>query len=267
MKTRLSILLLIFLFLSGCGATTAPTATPDQNTPTVLPPQEPTSTVPIVTPTMTTAILPGMETSVTPESTMTLEATATIAQVQMTVLSDGKQTSQPQSGVCQQPSNWVAYTVQASDTLSSLGQRTGTGWQQIQSANCLTSTMILAGQVLLLPYIPAPPVGITEVVEPPDAPPPGNPRLEVVPGSGPAGTTFIFKIRDFDPFAIITVKIESSKRILISSFPITMDAKGNFDVAWVSPSGLAIGLYSVRPFRPDGTQGKRGTFGIVGSYP
>ena len=164
MKTRLSILLLLSLFLSGCGATAAPAATLVQSTPTALAVQEPTSTVSIVTPTLDIATMMVTEPSATAESTMTQQATATIAQLIMEVLPE----------VCQRPQNWVAYTVARNDTLSSLGQRTGTSWQQIQSANCLTSTTIFAGQRLYVPFIPAPPVGIAEVPsETPRPPPPG----------------------------------------------------------------------------------------------
>jgi LysM repeat protein len=175
MKTPPSILLLLSLFLSGCGVTTAPTATLVQSTPTASAPQEPTSTVSIVTPTLDIATITVTEPSVTDESTMTPQATATIAQLIMEVLPDGQQTALPQPEVCQQPQNWVAYTVARNDTLSSLGQRTGTSWQQIQSANCLTSTTIFAGQRLYVPFIPAPPVGIAEVpsVETPGPPPAG----------------------------------------------------------------------------------------------
>jgi LysM repeat protein len=175
MKTRLSILL-ASLFLSGCGATAVQTATLVQNTPTVLAPQEPTLTVSIVTPTLDIVTNMITEQSATPGPTTTPESTATILQVQMQVLPDGQQMALPPPAACQRPQNWVAYIVQRSDTLSSLGQRTGTSWQQIQSANCLTSTLIFSGQTLYLPFVP-PALAVTNLpvseTPIPILPPPG----------------------------------------------------------------------------------------------
>lgn len=210
MKTLLSVLLLTSFILSGCGATAAPTATLVQSTPTVLAPREPTSTASIVTPTMTIATILVTEPSVTAESTMTPQATATIAQVKMELLPAGQQTALPLPGVCQQPSDWVAYTVARNDTLSSLGQRTGTGWRQIQSANCLTSTTIFAGQTLYLPFVPPPVVDITPgpisptpippmtpITPTPSPPEPTKPTVTVTPQLGQAGNTFNFLIENF----------------------------------------------------------------------
>jgi hypothetical protein len=99
--------------------------------------------------------------------------------------------------------------------------------------------------------------------ETPKAPTPGDPRTEVEPGSGPAGSTFIIKIRDFDPLSIVTIKIEPVSGAPISTFSVTVDANGAFDVAWVSPSNLASAPYRVRPYKSDGSQGKPGTILIT----
>lgn len=157
---------------------------------------------------------------------------------------------------------WLVHTVQAGDTLSSLAVSTKTNVEEIQKANCITGTIIYNGQPLFLPFVPVyvPPAS---TVVPPTAPPPGDPRIDVDPGSGTAGSTFTLQIKDFDAFAVISVKIETSDGILITTFNITMDAKGNLDNEWVSPVDLEIGFYVVRPYRPDGTQGKSGTFVIV----
>lgn len=272
MKTRLSVLLLTSLFLSGCGATAPPTATLVQNTPTALAPQEPTSTVSIVTPALDIATMMVTDPSATAESTMTPQATATIPQLQMQVLPDGQQTALPQPGVCQRPQNWVAYTVSRNDTLSSLGQRTRTSWQQIQSANCLTSTTIFAGQTLYLPFVPPPVVDITPVtISPtppappisPTPPPPGpyntpviisktppspgptNPTVTVTPQLGPPGTIFRFLIEHFPPNEEIIVDIQKEDSEDAVTLEITADRYGDATMSYISPQNASAGKYNV----------------------
>jgi LysM repeat protein len=270
MKTRLSVLLLISLFLSGCGATAAPTATPVQSTPTVLAPQEPTSTAPIVTPTMTIAA--------TAESTMTPQTTATMPQVQMQVLPDGQQTALPRPGVCQRPQNWVAYTVARNDTLSSLGQRTGTSWQQIQSANCLTSTTIFAGQTLYLPFVPPPIVDITPGPISPTPPPPTfifsatssppgptKPDVAVTPQLGPPGTIFKFWIKDFPPNEEIIVIIQKEDSEDAVTLGITADGIGNATMSYLSPQNALAGIYNVTVINIPKQKQADGEFTILGT--
>ena len=126
MNTRMSIYLMISLFLAGCGAITTPTATPIQAIPTLPPPEEATPTVTVFIPTLATATIEVLEQTATPQPTDTIPA------LQMEIVAGEQQTSVPQSVACQPPpQNWVIYTVQRNDTLSSLGQRTGTSWQRI----------------------------------------------------------------------------------------------------------------------------------------
>jgi LysM repeat protein len=250
MKTRLSILLLASLFLSGCGATAVPTATLVQSTPTVLAPQEPTSTVSIVTPTLDIATILVAEPSATPESTMTPQATATIGQVKMEVLPDGQQTGLPPPEVCQRPpQNWVAYTVARNDTLSSLGQRTGTSWQQIQSANCLTSTTIFSGQTLYLPFIP-PTLAVTNLPSPQPSrvpPGPGDPTVIMLPTSGPPATKFKIVITDFKANEAITIRIfDADTGDMVFEKPTVVNDMGDLIEYFPSPADpAAVGDYSV----------------------
>ena len=264
MKLRLSILLLISLFLSGCGATAAPTTTLLESTPAVSTPQESTSTVPIVTPTMTIATILVTEPSATAESTITPGATATIGQVKMEVLPDGQETALPQPGVCQQPQNWVAYTVARNDTLASLGQRTGTSWQQIQSANCLTSTTIFAGQILLLPFIPAPPVATTAPISPTSPPPvPGAPKITITPQSGLPGDTFKFMLENFPPGEEIVIGIKLNDTILIVGLKIMADTGGKAIISHISLPGAKEGIYVVRAVNLSQQKPAIGKFTII----
>ncbi len=57
--------------------------------------------------------------------------------------------------ICGMPAGWVAYRVRSGDTLFSLSRLTGVSVYQIQLANCLgSSTLIVTGQNLYLPFIP-----------------------------------------------------------------------------------------------------------------
>lgn len=63
-------------------------------------------------------------------------------------------TLSPSPTNCVHPLNWVWYTVQAGDTLSSLSRTTGVTVAQLQQANCLgTSTQIVTGQNLSVPKL------------------------------------------------------------------------------------------------------------------
>jgi len=266
MKTRLFVLLLTSLFLSGCGATAVPTATLGQSTPTALAPQQPTSTGSIVTPTLGAATIIVTEPSATPDSTMTAEATATIPQVIMTVLPDGQQTGLLPSGVCQPPANWVAYTVQSSDTLSSLGQRTGTSRQQIQSANCLTSTTIFSGQILLLPFIPAPSTQPETLPTIDNRPPPnpGDPNLTVTPEQGPPGTLFIFTLDTFLPGETVTFIIKTARGREIYRTIVQMSSLGNALVTYQSPATAEARTYFAEAL---GGKSDSASFTITPLYP
>lgn len=104
---------------------------------------------------------------------------------------------------------------------------------------------------------------ITYTAEPPIAPNPDKPRIDVDPGMGPAGTVFTFLIRDFKPFEQVTIVIENYDDIQITSFVTTMDANGDKDESWTSPNDLPVSSYSVNPFDSTGKAGKSGTFLII----
>jgi LysM repeat protein len=57
---------------------------------------------------------------------------------------------------CGAPAGWVQYMVRNGDTLFNLGARLRVGVAQLQKANCLVEVFIYTGQVLFVPFIPAP---------------------------------------------------------------------------------------------------------------
>lgn len=65
----------------------------------------------------------------------------------------------PTKTICGVPAGWVLYRVRSGDTLYSLSRLTGVSVFQIQQANCMgSSTLIVTGQSIYLPFIPIIPV-------------------------------------------------------------------------------------------------------------
>lgn len=58
---------------------------------------------------------------------------------------------------CGPPAGWVRYLIQPGDTLHRLSLLLGVSVPQLMNANCLTSTQILAGSYLWVPFLPPPP--------------------------------------------------------------------------------------------------------------
>jgi LysM repeat protein len=152
--------------------TGAPTAVPDGATPpggaivmtateTALPSLTPSaSPAPTGTATGTPTATPTATATSTPSPTPTAPATATPV------------VATPTAVVCYPPAGWVIHVVQRGETLAILARSRGTSIDRIMAANCLTSSLIFAGQRL---YLPPAPVIIPPTAVPPTAPPPTQP--------------------------------------------------------------------------------------------
>jgi LysM repeat protein len=111
-------------------------------TPTLLP--SPTPTL-LSSPTLVAT--PGIIVPVeTPEPTATLEPTPTVEPTLIPGMVER----------CVPPAGWVPHTVRRGDTLFSLSLGHGAGVEAIKIANCLTSDVILQGDVIYLPTAPLP---------------------------------------------------------------------------------------------------------------
>lgn len=256
MNARWPVCVMISLILSACTAqvTQTPAPPPTPVTPSLTVQETPTVvflTATLETTMPETATVPVTEQTATTQPSETSQPTATSGMVIATV-DEGSSAGEPSPPPmpCQRPQNWVQYTVQRNDTLSSLGQRTGVGWQQIQAANCLAGVTIFAGQALYLPFIPQAPV----VTHPPiadtlPAPGPGDPALVVNPESGPPGTQFTISIEDFEPNQTITVRV-----LYVPSFKVVYEQQSNVDAAgnrveyYLSPADALSGDYTVSAF-------------------
>lgn len=75
--------------------------------------------------------------------------------------------SRPAAPACVKRQDWLGYTIQPGDTLSSIAVRVGVSVQQIKSGNCLRQDRIYAGETLLLPSLPY----VTPIPQPTRKPP------------------------------------------------------------------------------------------------
>jgi len=265
-KLHLSIFVIISFILSGCVAAATPTLFTTPILPTLSPSEQATPTAVIFAPTLETSTQVAPVATATSLSTDTPPPTATSAMI-IVIVSDVPQVTVPPPQGCQPPPrNWVVYTVQRNDTLSSLGQRTGVGLQQIQTANCLSSTTIFAGQTLYLPFIPQPPgtgnTGPTSTIEVlpvpsatlapqptieiPPAPGPGDPTVTVLPTSGSPTTRFKLLITDFKPNEPVTIRIfyVPTQAIVFQKSSVVNDAGDLLDY-FPSTADTAVGSYTV----------------------
>ena len=101
-------------------------------------------------------------------------------------------TSEPKNTACKHPSSWIIYTVKPGDTLYQIGQRYRIPWQELQRANCLSTTTIRVGQGLYVPNVPpstSPPPTQTAVPLPPTRAVPTEPSALDVSSLTPLSPT------------------------------------------------------------------------------
>jgi LysM repeat protein len=125
---------------------------------------EPGDEPPPPTPSPVSTLRPTATITATPTPTMTITATPTTSLTPTVTPSRTPPVTIPAPSVTvagcvpTAPAGWVTFTVQAGDTLSGLAAQTGISLDQLMQVNCLTdSRLIVAGQILLLPFDPSPP--------------------------------------------------------------------------------------------------------------
>lgn len=70
---------------------------------------------------------------------------------------------------CGPPYGWVLYIVRPGDTIFRLSVALGISQDTLMRSNCMTSTQLLAGQTLFVPFIPARPPSASDTPVPPTA--------------------------------------------------------------------------------------------------
>ena len=281
-------LMIMVLLLAACSyaAPSPPTAT--LQAPPIVPTSgEVTSTPhPLLLPTETSTREPVVTYTLQPTDTLLPTFTPTSGLI-MKIVSDGAQPLVPQptaqAQACGRPSNWAAYTVQRGDTLSSLAQRTGTSTQQIQTANCLAGTLIFAGQVLYLPFVPAPQTGgstpgspggnspstePTATIRTPKVGLPGDHPINISPSSGPPGTEFTLSVDQYssNEKVIITI-ISVNTNLPILEQTLYTDDNGNLTWFFKSPTNMAKGDYNVFEYGEQSKADGKGHFSITSPLP
>ncbi len=150
--------------VSATPAAPLPSATPSLLPPTATPSATPSPTA--IPPTATATSTPSPQTTVATDA-----PTATPSATRPPATPTPTRTSLLPT-VCYPPANWVAYTVQRGDTLTSLALRTRTTVPALMQANCLRTSLLLVGQRLYVPSLP--------YVTPPPTPPCGPPAGWVI---------------------------------------------------------------------------------------
>jgi len=84
---------------------------------------------------------------------MASDGSPTATTIPPTETPDSSPTPQPTITTCSIHSGWVAYTVRSGDTLSTLAQSVGLSTMALQAGNCLTETILYAGQTIYLPNV------------------------------------------------------------------------------------------------------------------
>ena len=98
---------------------------------------------------------------------------------------------QPQTGTatqCSPPPGWVIYTIRSGDSLFALSQSLGVSVETLRGGNCLTNpSLLVAGQPLYVPGLPAPHPTSYPTITPPQAPTLTPPQPTYTPS--PAATS------------------------------------------------------------------------------
>jgi LysM repeat protein len=154
-------LFLVFPFFIGTSTLGVPEVVPQTPTPSITLTQlqkyffeTPTSTI---TPVYLETELSKTQESPTETTLATQESTKTPTQ--------GIEVQTP-TQICGKPRGWVIYVVQSGDTLFKLSQTFNVSVSDLQNANCLTSTVIIAGDKLYVPNV------VTNTPIPSDTSPP-----------------------------------------------------------------------------------------------
>jgi len=265
----------VSLLLSACSyaASSSPTAT-GQASPIVLPSREVTSTALLLpSPTETSTREPVAVTNTFQPTDTPLPTLTPTPGLVMEIVQDAPQVIIPptQAQGCGRPPHWPSYRVQHSDTLSSLAQRTGTSVQQIQVANCLTGTLIFAGQILNLPFVPAsqagtsvPSTGPIATIQTPEVGLPGDHHVNISPSSGPPGTEFTLSVDEYasNEKVIITITSVETNLPVLEQTLYTDDA-GNLTWYFKSPVNMPEGAYKVYEDGVQSNAAGKGDFSIT----
>jgi len=149
------------LVIVGAAFEAASTATPTPTLVTLTKTSTATFSLPTATPENTPTLIssPMKTPTLTSNPTFTSTPTATLTSTS---------TNLPTPTQCVPKTYWFVYYVQSGDTLYSLAPATGSTVDELMMANCLSSTLIIRGQILYVPHLPPTPTPSNTPVPPPD---------------------------------------------------------------------------------------------------
>ncbi|MFN8458359.1 MAG: LysM peptidoglycan-binding domain-containing protein [Anaerolineae bacterium] len=163
-------------------------------------------------------------------------------------------------GVCQPPATWVAYTVQAGDTLNTLAARTGASVFDLQQVNCLQNFTLQSGQVVYLPINPPTPTATgTATPVTPSPTPSATPTQTSTPrppeifeiAISLARDKITIKGRNFEPNPSQGFRVELTG--LTGTLPplVLGDLRSSTGFEVIIPSTVPAGDYDLRVINPD----------------
>lgn len=147
--------LLLLLIATGCASAQNPDNTPTPLNPAMFPPPGttgPDAHTPVITPLSDGAAgavtLPAGSATAQPLTTTSPQSGAV-----QPLISPAPGNATVAGNTCTPPTGWVAYTVKAGDTLSTIAATYSIPVEQLTSSNCLTNADVISvGQVI---YVPA----------------------------------------------------------------------------------------------------------------
>lgn len=164
---------------------------------------------------------------------------------------------QKQAAGCQirVPTGWRPYRVQPTDTLEALVMRANVGLETVVQANCLTTTLIEADTLLLLPALPAAKAAVTTVQN----------GLQNTPVVTNQSLITVISTTATTAAAPVAAQVESSATTaVLSSITSPLTTANAIAMAVFALAGVGIFFFTLRP-RPDDSAALRSLFTTVGN--
>lgn len=148
------------------------------------------------------------------------------------------ETPTPIPTTCMPRYSWQVYTVQRGDTLYNLAIATGSSTSELMQANCLSDSLIIAGQRLYLPRLPRYPTPV-----PPTITTPPNSPAEFKPYSvscdPPAYISFSAGVYDPEGIASVDVLLYTGSDEFITTIAMTWNGEAYSGFGYI-PEGLTV---------------------------
>lgn len=158
---------------------------------------------------------------------------------------------------CQPRADWVFYQVQPGDTLASIARRVNLDLASMANANCITNVnLIQVGQMLRVPFIPAPPTPAVSTPTGPDGtfvvfqPFLSSTETEVILPANQVVT--VSWQRDMRDIHHVEFELRDFTNNTISLLGVDYDMSDGAAIQWLTAPQL-VGIVGARGYLADGT--------------